>query len=73
MGILLRILSKDFALTHADFVVVDNCLIHHGRAEQILSLFLDQLEIEYIFTPMYAPDLNPVELSSGRGKIPFLI
>ena len=35
------ILSEDFALKPGDFVVVDNCPVHQGRAEQILSLFLD--------------------------------
>ena len=37
------ILSEDFALKPGDFVVVDNFPIHHGRAEQIFSLFLYQL------------------------------
>ena len=49
-----QILSKDFALKPGDFVVIDNCPIHLGRAE-ILSLFLDRLGIEYIFTPFMHP------------------
>ncbi|MCG7882407.1 MAG: transposase [Candidatus Thiodiazotropha endolucinida] len=63
--------NGDFALKPGDFVVVDNCPIHHGRAEQILSLFLDRLGIEYIFTPVYAPDLNPVELCFQHIKTMF--
>ena len=51
--------------------MVDNCPIHHGRAEQILSLFLDRLGIMYILTSVYAPDFNSVELCFQHMKILF--
>ena len=63
--------NGDLALKPGDFVIVDNCPIHHGRAERILSVFLDRLGIEYIFTPVYTPDLNPVELCFQHIKTLF--
>ena len=53
--------NGDFALKPGDYLVVDNCPIHHNRAQRVLTLFLDRLGIEYIFTPTYSPNLNPVE------------
>ena len=53
--------NGDFALKPGDYLVVDNCPIHHNRAQRVLTPFLDRLGIEYIFTPTYSPNLNPVE------------
>ena len=44
---------RGFFVEAWEFIVNDNCPIDHRRAEQ-LSLFLDRLGIEYIFTPVYA-------------------
>lgn len=52
----------DYALKPGDYLIVDNCPIHHHRAQQVLAPFLDMLGIEYIFTPTYSPNLNPVEI-----------
>ncbi|MEW8546203.1 MAG: IS630 family transposase [Candidatus Thiodiazotropha sp.] len=54
--------NGDFALKPGDYLVLDNCPVHHNRAQQVLAPFLDRLGIEYIFTPTYSPDLNPVEI-----------
>jgi hypothetical protein len=56
------------ALQPGDSVVVDNCPIHHNRAERILSVVLGNNGVEYIFTLTYSPDLNPVELCFQRLK-----
>ena len=63
-----RILSKDFALKPEDFFVIDNWPIHLGRAE-ILSLFLDRLGIEYIFTPFMHPIWTQSSLVSNPWKL----
>lgn len=44
-----------------DIVVVDNLAAHHGRAERALRSFLNDLDIELVFLPVYSPDLNPIE------------
>ncbi|XP_070537237.1 uncharacterized protein [Ptychodera flava] len=51
------------ALSPGDVVVVDNCPTHHNRGGDILSQFLDNLGIEYIFTPTYSPDFNAAEFA----------
>ena len=63
--------TGDFALKPGDFVVVDNCPIHHNRAENLLTHMLDRIGIEYIFTPTYSPNLNPVELCFNHIKTMF--
>lgn len=54
--------AGDFALRPGDLLIVDNCPLHHHRAEEILKFFLYRHGIEYIFAPTYSPHLNPVEL-----------
>lgn len=49
------------ALVPGDIVVVDNAPVHRYSGGNALSVFLDQFGIEYVFTPTYSPDLNPVE------------
>ena len=44
-----------------DIVVVDSLAAHHGEAERALRSFLDNLEMELVFLPVYSPDLNPAE------------
>ena len=51
------------ALTAGDIVIVDNAAIRHHRAKQALSLFL-----EFIYTPRYSTDFNPVEFAFGYRK-----
>ena len=54
--------TGEFALKPGDFVVLDNCALHHNHAEHIIGNLLAQHGIEYIFLPTYSPHLNPVEL-----------
>lgn len=63
--------NGDLSLKPGDMVVVDNCPIHHGRSEEILSVFLHRHSIEYIFTPTYSPHLNPAELAFQHIKTLF--
>ena len=44
-----------------NIVVVDNLAVHHGEAERALRSFLNDVDIELVFFPVYSPDLNPIE------------
>ncbi|XP_070571513.1 uncharacterized protein [Ptychodera flava] len=59
------------AILPGDVVVVDNCPIHHNRGGEILSEFLDNLGVEYVFTPTYSPDLNAAEYAFRHLKTVF--
>ena len=63
--------TGELALKPGDYLVIDNCPIHHNRAERVLVPFLDRLGIEYIFTPTYSPNLNPAELCFQHIKTLF--
>lgn len=63
--------TGEYSLKPGDYLVVDNCPIHHNRAEQILAPFLDRLGVEYIFTPTYSPNLNPAEMCFQHIKTLF--
>ena len=63
--------TGELALKPGDYLVIDNCPIHHNRAERVLVPFLDRLGIEYIFTPTYSPNLNPAELCFQHIKTMF--
>ena len=56
------------ALAAGDIVVVDNAPIHHHRARQILTLFLQNIGIQLVYTPRYSLDFNPAEFSFGYIK-----
>ena len=55
-------------LKPGDTVVMDNLSVHHSNAaiERI-----DELGFEYIFTPPYSPDANPIEsvFSIFKGQL----
>ena len=53
-----------------DIVVVDNLLAHHGETERALRSFLEYIDVELLFLPVYSPDLNPVEAFS---KLKYLL
>ena len=55
-------------LQPGDIVVVDNCPTHHNNGGRVLSLFLDNLGVEYIFTPKYSPEMNPAEFAFNYIK-----
>jgi transposase len=46
---------------------VDNCSIHHNRAERVLDQFFGFQGVQYAFLLTYSPDLNPV--GNGFGQI----
>ena len=49
-------------------LVMDNLRVHHSK----LSIErMDELGLEYVFTPAYSPDLNPIEsvFSIFKGKL----
>ena len=56
------------ALAAGDIVVVDNAPIHHHRARHVLSLFLQNIGIQLVYTPRYSPEFNPAEFSFGYIK-----
>jgi transposase len=51
---------------------VDNCSIHHNRAERVLDQFFWLSGVQYAFLPTYSPDLNPVENCFGQIKRYFI-
>ena len=56
------------ALAAGDIVVVDNAQIHHHRARQVVSLFLQNIGIQLVYNPMYLLEFNPAEFSFGYNK-----
>lgn len=42
--------------------------MHHYEGGEVLEEYLADMGIEFIFTPTYLPDLNPVELSFNKVK-----
>lgn len=49
------------ALEVDDVIVMDNCPFHHNAGGDILREWLDDRNIELVYTPTYSPDFNPVE------------
>lgn len=56
------------ALEVGDIVVMDNLAVHHYEGGEALEEYLADMGIELIFTPVYSPDLNPIELSFNKVK-----
>ena len=55
-------------LQPGDIIVVDNCATHHFEAEEILTSYFEDYDIQYVFLPKYSPDLNPVEKCFSKMK-----
>ena len=51
-----------------DTIVMDNCPIHHNEGERVLQDFLNDLNIELVYMPVYSPDFNPTEYVFGKLK-----
>ena len=49
-------------------VVVDNCPTHRNAGGRALSHFLQNIGVEYIYTPSYSPDMNVAEFVFGKLK-----
>lgn len=51
-----------------DTIVMDNLAAHHYDGGEILEDFLSESGIELIYTPVYSPDLNPIEMCFNKIK-----
>ena len=51
-----------------DTIVMDNLAVHHYEGGEILEDFLFENGIELVFTPVYSPDLNPIEMCFNKVK-----
>jgi len=55
-------------LQTGDIVIMDNLSVHHFDAGEVLEEFLGEMGIELIYTPVYSPDLNPIEMCFNKLK-----
>ena len=51
-----------------DIIVMDNLNMHHYNGGEILEDFLAESGIELLYTPVYSPDLNPIEMCFNKVK-----
>ena len=56
------------AIEVGDTIVLDNLAVHHYDGGAILEDYLEQMGVELVYTPVYSPDLNPVEMCFGKIK-----
>ena len=56
------------ALENGDIIVMDNLNVHHYDGGEILEDWLNEMGIELLYTPVYSPDLNPIESCFGKVK-----
>jgi len=56
------------ALQIGDILIMDNLAVHHYEGGEILEEFLQEMGIELLYTPVYSPDLNPIELCFNKIK-----
>ena len=56
------------ALDHGDIIVMDNLAVHHFDGGDVLEDWLAEMGIELVYTPVYSPDLNPIESCFGKVK-----
>ena len=56
------------ALEVGDIVVMDNCPTHHFAGGQALKEWLNDRNIELVYTPTYSPDFNPVEFVFNKMR-----
>ena len=49
-------------------IVVDNLVVHHYEGGELLEDVLFENGIELVFTPVYSPDLNPIETCFSKVK-----
>lgn len=55
-------------LSAGNTVVVDNCATHRNAGGRALSHFLQNIGVDYVFTPSYSPDMNVAEFVFGKLK-----
>ncbi|XP_028414138.1 uncharacterized protein LOC114537201 [Dendronephthya gigantea] len=51
-----------------DVVIMDNLAVHQYEGGEVLEEFLGEMGIELLYTPVYSPDLNPIELCFNKIK-----
>jgi len=51
-----------------DILVMDNLSSHHYEGGEILEDCLDDIGVELLYTPVYSPDLNPIEAMFSKVK-----
>ena len=56
------------ALEVGDIIVMDNLSVHHYEGGEVLEEYLAEMGIELLYTPVYSPDLSPVELCFNKVK-----
>ena len=56
------------ALEIGDVLVMDNLSVHHYEGGEVLEEYLQEMGIELLYTPVFSPDLNPVEHCFNKIK-----
>ena len=56
------------ALEVGDILVMDNCATHHFAGGEALQEWLNERNIELVYTPTYSPDFNPVEFVFNKMR-----
>lgn len=56
------------ALGIGDVVVMDNLSVHHYESGEVLEEYLQEMGVELLYTPVFSPDLNPVEHCFNKIK-----
>ena len=56
------------ALEIGDILVMDNLSVHHYEGGEVLEEYLQEMGIELLYTPVFSPDLNPVEHCFNKIK-----
>ena len=51
-----------------DIVVRDNCATHHFAGGEALQEWLNERNIELVYTPTYSPDFNPAEFIFNKMR-----
>lgn len=51
-----------------DIIVMDNLAVHHFDGGEVLEDYLSDMGIELLYTPVYSPDLNPIEMCFNKIK-----
>ena len=56
------------ALEIGDILVMDNLSVHHYESGEVLEEYLQERGVELLYTPVFSPDLNPIEHSFNKIK-----
>ena len=56
------------AFDRGDIIVMDNLTVHHFDDGEVLEDWLAEMGIQLLYTPIYSPDLNPIEGCFGEVK-----